>query len=288
MLIHPPGTDPEQEEDTAGLDRPDTPYGAPREGGVAPTTYKRPAHSYPQEPPHRATRNGYPDPRASAPPPLGPSRAPAMSFAGGTAAVQPAATLACPMVAALDDWMASSVQPSAQRWFGQPVVEVKQIASYSCRSRNGDISTKISEHSFGNALDIAAFRLADGRTVMVKTGWYGEPEEQGFLRDVQAAACNQFTTVLAPGSNAYHYDHIHLDLRRRGAGRNGSVCSPSAVSGEEVAANARAGYGQRRSNLSAIVEENGHFKTSALGFVRGPELDERLPPAIPGQDGDDP
>jgi hypothetical protein len=62
------------------------------------------------------------------------------------------------------------------------------------------------------------------------------PEEQGFLRDVQAAACAQFTTVLAPGSNVYHYDHIHVDLMRRASRR--SICEPAAVSGEEVAARA--------------------------------------------------
>ena len=66
--------------------------------------------------------------------------------------------------------------------------------------------------------------------------WRGAPEEQGFLRDIQAAACEQFTTVLAPGSNAYHYDHIHVDLMRRASGR--IICEPSAVSGEQIAARA--------------------------------------------------
>ena len=71
----------------------------------------------------------------------------------------------------------------------------------------------------GNAPDIASFVLADGRRVSVKDGWRGTPEEQGFLRDVQAAACERFNTVLAPGSNVYHYDHIHVDLMRRSSGR---------------------------------------------------------------------
>jgi hypothetical protein len=74
----------------------------------------------------------------------------------------------------------------------------------------------------------------------VQDGWRGLPEEQGFLRDVQAAACEQFTTVLAPGSNAYHYNHIHVDLMRRASGRR--ICEPFAVSGEEAAARARARY----------------------------------------------
>ena len=129
------------------------------------------------------------------------------------------------------------MQPAAQRWFGARVVEIKQISAYSCRGMNGNPHAHISEHAFGNALDIAAFTLADGRRITVKDGWHGMPEEQGFLRDVQGAACQQFNTVLAPGSNAYHYDHIHVDLMRRASRR--VICQPAAVSGEEIAARAR-------------------------------------------------
>jgi hypothetical protein len=50
--------------------------------------------------------------------------------------------------------------------------------------------------------------------ISVQYGWHGTPEEQGFLHDVQAAACEEFTTVLAPGANVYHYNHIHVDLMR--------------------------------------------------------------------------
>ena len=129
--------------------------------------------------------------------------------------MKPAATLACPIVSALDRWLTDSVQPAAMRWFGARVVEIKQISAYSCRGMNGNPHAHISEHAFGNALDIAAFTLADGRRITVKDGWRGMPEEQGFLRDVQAAACQQFNTVLAPGSNVHHEDHIHVDLMRR-------------------------------------------------------------------------
>jgi len=122
------------------------------------------------------------------------------------------------------------------RWFGARVVEIKQISAYSCRGMNGNSHAHISEHAFGNALDIAAFTLADGRQITVKDGWHGMPQEQGFLRDIEAAACQQFSTVLAPGSNVYHYDHIHVDLMRRASRR--LICEPAAVSGEEVAARA--------------------------------------------------
>ena len=58
----------------------------------------------------------------------------------------------------------------------------------------------ISEHAFGNALDIAGFTFADGRKITVKNGWHGTPEEQGFLHDVHLYACEIFTTLLRPAT----------------------------------------------------------------------------------------
>jgi hypothetical protein len=159
------------------------------------------------------------------------------SSAARPVAVAPAATLACPLVSALDRFVNESVQPAARRWFGQPVVGVRQISAYSCRGMNDVPGARISEHAFGNALDIAAFMLADGRAITVKDGWRGTPQEQGFMHDIQETACTLFTTVLAPGSNAYHEDHMHVDLMRRSSGR--SICEPAALAGE--AASFRAG-----------------------------------------------
>jgi hypothetical protein len=149
------------------------------------------------------------------------------------AAVTPAATLACPMVSALDRFVSQTVQPAAVHWFNQPVVTIAQISAYSCRGMNDNPFAHISEHAFGNALDIAAFTLADGHTISVKNGWRGMPEEQGFLHDVEEGACAIFATVLAPGSNAYHEDHMHVDLMRRPSGR--AICEPHALPGEAAA-----------------------------------------------------
>jgi hypothetical protein len=242
------------------------PYGAPA----------RRVDAYPQNerysaPPSWSRESAAPQSQDFSPlPRLGPSQgSPVNAF--GAVAVTPSATLACPIVSALDKWLADSVQPAAMRWFGARVVEIKQIAAYSCRGRNGDHSSKISEHAFGNALDIAAFTLGDGRRIVVERGWSGLPEEQGFLRDVQAAACRQFTTVLAPGSNAAHYNHIHIDLRKRS---RRDVCSPHAVSGEQVAA--RAG-----GRLAARHPEEPAF-TSSVSGTRSPKK-----PAMASDDDDD-
>ena len=203
-------------------------------------------------------------------PPLGPQ---APLPASGPAAITPAATLACPMVSALDQWISASVQPAAVRWFGQPVVEIKQISAYSCRGMNGNPRARISEHAFGNALDIAAFTLADGRRVTVKDGWRGLPEERGFLRDVHAAACQQFSTVLGPGSNVYHYDHLHVDLMRRAS--ENSICNPAAIPGDLVA-------GRRGAPLHTGAI--GAARTPGLGFAEDATRGRSLPRAIAGED----
>jgi len=242
-------------------------------GAPTPSPYGAPRQSYPS-----TTGSSYGErpltvPARQSPPaynvPLSPSRGPQVT--GSVAAtVTPTATLACPIVSALDQWIVGAVQPSAVKWFGQQVVEIRQISAYSCRGMNGNPNAKISEHAFGNALDIAAFTLADGRKVTVKDGWNGAPEEQGFLHDIQAAACVQFATVLAPGSNVYHYDHIHVDLMRRASGR--SICEPGAVSGEVVAARARARYGGRRfgdPNITGSIASAPMTATSASATSAG-------------------
>jgi hypothetical protein len=193
-------------------------------------------------------------------PRLGPAQGNPVT-AVGPVVIKPTATLACPIVSELDRWLADTVQPSAMRWFGARVAEIKQISAYSCRGMNGNSHAHISEHAFGNALDIAAFVLADGRRVSVKDGWRGMPEEQGFLRDVQSGACAHFTTVLAPGSNVYHYDHIHVDLMRRASRR--LICQPAAVSGEEVASRAQSRSPYANARDPSVTGSLGARKSAA-------------------------
>ena len=208
--------------------------------------------------------------------PLGPSREGGL---GSQVGIAPAATLACPLVAALDNWMANGVQPAARRWFGQPVVEIKQISAYSCRSMNNQRGAPISEHAFGNALDVAAFTLADGRKVTVRDGWHGTPEERAFLHDAHASACRTFATVLAPGSNAFHYDHMHVDLAHHASGR--TICEPRPIPGELIARG-------RGPLVTGSIEPYPAEPRSVERVRRHPayhQTDERfLPLAVPGED----
>jgi hypothetical protein len=243
-----------------------------------PRTYGAPAYQTPQRayetPANQPQQRSYQAPVYQTPqrslPPLGPARRPPVATVV-PATLTPPATLACPIVSALDRWVSDGVQPAAMRWFGEPVTEIKQISAYSCRGMVGAGGSGISEHAFGNALDIAAFALSDGRWITVQNGWHGTPEEQGFLRDVHLAACNHFSTVLAPGYNAAHYNHIHVDLMRRASGDR--PCRPEAMTGEVAAAKARAAYASR---------QRGPAYT---GVARTNTRTTRFPTAIPGEDG---
>jgi hypothetical protein len=128
------------------------------------------------------------------------------------------ATLNCGMASPLDQWVEQVVQPAAQHSFGESVTGLTIAASYSCRPRNNQRGARMSEHGYGNAVDIAGFTLESGRQVTVLAGWNGRRDEQGFLRQVRSEACADFMTVLGPGSDAHHRDHIHLDLQNRRSG----------------------------------------------------------------------
>jgi hypothetical protein len=147
------------------------------------------------------------------------------AFESGAVAVGPDATLGCPITDAVEGWLQDSIQPAAIAWFGEPVVALKQISDYSCRTRNNVHGAKLSEHAFGNALDVAGFVFASGRVVTVRKGWRGDADEQGFLREVAATGCQRFATFLGPGAR-YHGDHFHVDLARHGKAGTSRYCKP--------------------------------------------------------------
>ena len=128
------------------------------------------------------------------------------------------ATMNCGMADPLKNWLEDVVQPTAQRSFGESVISVDVAASYSCRPRNNQRGAKMSEHGYGNAIDIAAFTLESGRKVTVLEGWRGGSDERAFLRGVHDQACGDFHTVLGPDSGRAHRDHLHLDLQNRASG----------------------------------------------------------------------
>lgn len=135
---------------------------------------------------------------------------------GGSVDLEPDAEMNCAMAEAAARFAADVVSPAAEAGLGSPLKSVTQASAYVCRPRHG--GGKMSEHAFGNALDIAGFTLADGTALAVKPGL---PERQKkFLDAVRKAACGPFRTVLGPGADADHELHLHLDLEPR---RNGGT-----------------------------------------------------------------
>ena len=110
-------------------------------------------------------------------------------------------------------WTREAVQPAAERWLDSKVVKVESFGTYACRSVNGVPGGRLSEHGRANAVDVAAFVLADGRRVSVKDGWASDDEdERKFLRDIHQAGCRRFTVGIGPDANAQHHDHFHFDM----------------------------------------------------------------------------
>jgi hypothetical protein len=143
---------------------------------------------------------------------------------GGRIALRPAALLRCPMIPQVNRWVATSIEPAAQRIYGVPLAELKIAGSYACRPINHAFGATLSEHGHANALDVSGFVLADGRSISVKKGWRGDYRDRAFLRAVQAGACENFTTVLSPDYDSNHHDHLHVDLARRGSDGLRTVC----------------------------------------------------------------
>ncbi len=133
---------------------------------------------------------------------------------GGMVAYSKPETVNCPITSATDGWFWHVVQPAALKIFGMPVVEAKTMGGYNCRSRNHRPGAKLSEHSFGNAIDFGGFTLSNGREITVLRGWRGAADEQAFLREIHRGACQIYTTVIGPDGDRHHQDHFHFDLAR--------------------------------------------------------------------------
>jgi hypothetical protein len=128
-------------------------------------------------------------------------------------AVKPAAILRCPMAAAIADWVRSDLAPFAQS-LGTGISDLDNFDSFECRGRNRVSGAKLSEHGRANALDVRALKFANGQSLSLTDRTAPREQREAVLHSV----CARFTTVLGPGSDWYHEDHIHLDLAERRGG----------------------------------------------------------------------
>lgn len=124
----------------------------------------------------------------------------------------------CAVAAGFEVWLRQGVQPAAREILGSPVARVEHLGAFSCRRLYGRAEGRWSEHATGNAIDVAAFVLADGRRIGVAGQWSAGGPAAAFLRRARSEACRVFGTVLSPDYNAAHADHLHLDQAARGIG----------------------------------------------------------------------
>ncbi|MEM8813302.1 MAG: extensin family protein [Pseudomonadota bacterium] len=125
----------------------------------------------------------------------------------------------CATALALAEWVKEFVLPAGRAFKEQVSLSGLLYGStYICRTRNNVPGGRLSEHGFGNAVDVSGFRFDDGTRVMIKPRDGDGSLEAAFQRSVRASACLKFTTVLGPGSDGSHTDHIHLDIKARRGG----------------------------------------------------------------------
>lgn len=135
----------------------------------------------------------------------------------GGVALKPAAIVNCAVARALVSFIGEDVAAAARERLAGRVAAVAVATSYDCRPQNHVGGAKMSEHGVGNAVDLSSFVLDGGKTVTV-----GDPKADAaavsFVADIRKASCARFTTVLGPGSDSEHGNHLHLDLRQRSNG----------------------------------------------------------------------
>ncbi|SHG88093.1 Uncharacterized conserved protein [Cognatiyoonia sediminum] len=129
------------------------------------------------------------------------------------------ALMDCTTARALKRWIETGARPAVAN-IGGGIRSLRVVAHYACRFRNSASSGRLSEHSFGHAIDIAGIGLQNGDEITLLTDW-GGGEKGRALRQMWRAACGPFGTVLGPESNRFHRDHFHFDTARY---RSGSFC----------------------------------------------------------------
>jgi hypothetical protein len=128
-------------------------------------------------------------------------------------AVTPPAILRCSFAEAIVHWVREDVVP-AVRSLGGALKSIDNYAAYDCRGRNRIVGARLSEHGKANALDIRSFKLANGTVVELTDPAVAKDFRERLRKD----SCARFSTVLGPGSDGYHENHVHVDLAERAGG----------------------------------------------------------------------
>ncbi len=119
-------------------------------------------------------------------------------------------------------WIGDLVAPLVAGIKGSDLKAVQTDPGFECRNRNRAVTGKLSAHSQGLAIDIAGFELSSGTTLRIKPEADTAPDPA--LAALRQAACGWFTTILGPGSDEAHHDHLHVDIEQHGSSDRYRIC----------------------------------------------------------------
>jgi hypothetical protein len=130
--------------------------------------------------------------------------------------------LACRFARPFGHWIGDLVAPLVAGIKATELKAVRTGPGFECRNRNGSATGKLSAHAEGLAIDIAGFELANGTTLRIKpdAGAASDPA----LAALRTAGCGWFTTILGPGTDAAHHDHLHVDIEQHGSSDRYRIC----------------------------------------------------------------
>jgi hypothetical protein len=141
-----------------------------------------------------------------------------LSGLSGGIQIKPAAQVNCQITEAFARWVKQELVPSTRTRYLSGVSAIHQMSSYSCRTMNSQKGAAMSEHAKGNAIDVGKIVLKTGKTIVIEKKGFFAFREKGLLKSVRGDSCKYFSTVLGPGSDRFHKDHFHFDLRARKSG----------------------------------------------------------------------
>jgi Extensin-like protein C-terminus len=161
----------------------------------------------------------------------------------------PVVTLQCSMAEVVAHWIRDDVAPTLDA-LGMSLRGVETLESFGCRSFNGINGAKLSEHGHANALDVSLLKLANGTVIELTNATVSKP-----LREqLRQTACARFSTVLGNGADAYHENHVHIDLMQRT--NNYKICQWNILDPTEIAA--LAAKNSAAADISApLTQSNG-------------------------------
>jgi hypothetical protein len=130
--------------------------------------------------------------------------------------------MSCEFAERLTAWLSHLVAPLITGVMSTDLRAVRTGPGYECRNRNGAPVGKLSAHAVGKAIDISGFELSSGKFIPIKPD--GDEATRIVVDSVRTAACGWFTTVLGPGSDAAHSDHLHVDMALHGTNDRYRIC----------------------------------------------------------------